>query len=104
MQLWLKPYMFAILNRMELVSLITASITIYLAAFYTVPYEFSRGFLTAVTVAMLLVNVAVMVWFALAIVRAGAKSFLKQIGAMEAGEERVGVLLLICFVLPSSLF
>jgi hypothetical protein len=89
MQIVMKPYAWPILNRVELVSLVTTSVTIYLAAFYTVPYEFSRGFLMAVTVVMIAVNVGVMAWFGLAIVRAGAKSFLKQIGAMHADEEEV---------------
>jgi hypothetical protein len=89
LQIVLKPYSERILNRMELVSLVTASITIYLAAFYVVPFQFSKGFLTMVTVIMLCVNGAVMLWFAITIIRAGAKTILKQIGAMDAEEEQV---------------
>ena len=89
MQVVMKPYAVPQLNHMEVTSLVATSVTLYLAAFYAVPYDFGGGFLVLVTVLMLTINGAVLLYFALAIMRAGTTAVLKQIGAMPAEEEKV---------------
>jgi hypothetical protein len=89
LQISLRPYLYPILNKMETVSLAATSITLYLAAFYTVKDPLGEALLQIVTLVLIVGNVIVMIWFGSAITGAGAKSLLKQIGAMDSSEQQV---------------
>jgi hypothetical protein len=89
MQILLQPYLFSILNTMELVSLTVTSLTLYLAAFFTVQEPQKYLHLVILSFVLIVGNVAAMLWFLWMIMSAGVTTVLKQVGAMDNDEHQV---------------
>lgn len=88
-QILLHPYLFDILNTMELVSLAATSATLYLAAFFTSPEPEAERYLVAISIIIIVGNVGVIAWFAWVIASAGVISVLKQTRIMKHEEQHL---------------
>lgn len=85
----MRPYATQLLNMAEIVSLSAISATLYLCSFLGEDAVSASPVVVALTVAVLLINICVMAWFAAIITRVGTESFLKLIGAMDQHEQQV---------------
>lgn len=76
---------------MELVSLTATSLTLFASTFYITQDEENDSslVLAILSFALLIGNIAVMVWFAWKIMGAGVRSWLRTIGAMHHTETKV---------------
>lgn len=74
---------------MELASLLATTATFYLAAFYTVPFAVSDGFLSGVAILIVAVNGATMAWLACTILQAALAGLLVRLRITASHNDRV---------------